>query len=105
MSLNTKLIKYFLYTILEKFNTKEFIMKESDLYLPLKQYLESQNYEVKGEVCDCDVVAVREDEAPVIVELKLTLNLDVLLQGVDRVTLSSHIYIGIPHDSKSFNKK
>lgn len=80
-------------------------MKESDLYLPLKEYLESQNYEVKGEVCDCDVVAVREHESPVIVELKLSLNLDVLLQGVDRLTLSSIIYIGIPHDSKSFKKK
>jgi len=80
-------------------------MKESDLYLPLKQYLESQGYEVKGEICDCDVVAVRNEEPTVIVELKLTLNLDVLLQGVDRLTLSSLIYIGIPHDSKSFKKK
>ncbi len=80
-------------------------MKESDLYLPLKQYLQSQNYEVKGEVCDCDVVAVRVEEPPVIIELKLTLNFDVLLQGVDRLALSSLIYIGIPHDAKSFNKK
>jgi len=80
-------------------------MKESDLYLPLKQYLESQDYEVKGEVCDCDVVAVRAEEPPVIVELKLTLNIDVLLQGVDRLALSSIIYIGIPHDAKSFKKK
>lgn len=80
-------------------------MKESDLYLPLKQYLESQNYEVKGEVCDCDVVAVKENEPPVIVELKLTLNLDVLLQGVDRLALSSLIYIGIPKECKSFKKR
>jgi hypothetical protein len=80
-------------------------MKESDLYLPLKQYLESQNYEVKSEICDCDVVAVREEEAPVIIELKLTLNLDVLLQGVDRLALSSVIYVGIPHDCKSFKKR
>ena len=80
-------------------------MKESDLYLPLKQYLESQNYEVKGEVCDCDVVAMRGEEPPVIVELKLTLNLDVLLQGVDRLALSSLIYIGIPHECKSFKKR
>ncbi len=80
-------------------------MKESDLYLPLKQYLESQNYEVKGEVCDCDVVAIKENEPPVIVELKLTLNLDVLLQGVDRLTLSSLIYIGIPYECKSFKKR
>ena len=80
-------------------------MKESDLYIPLKKYLQAQNYEVKGEVCDCDVVALRQDEEPVIVELKLTLNLDVILQGVDRVTLSSLIYIGIPHDCKSFKKR
>ena len=51
-------------------------MKESDLYPPLKQFLESQNYEVKGEVQDCDVLAVRGEEAPVIVELKLSLNLN-----------------------------
>jgi len=80
-------------------------MKESDLYLPLKQYLVSQNYEVKGEVCDCDVVAIRNDEPPVIIELKLSLNIDVLLQSVDRLALSSVIYIGIPHDCKSFKKK
>jgi len=80
-------------------------MKESDLYLPLKQYLESQNYEVKGEVCDCDVVAIKADEPPVIVELKLVLNLDVLLQGVDRLSVSSLIYIGIPYDCKSFKKR
>jgi hypothetical protein len=80
-------------------------MKESDLYLPLKQYLESQNYEVKGEVCDCDVVAIKDDEPPIIVELKLVLNLDVLLQCVDRLSVSSLIYIGIPYECKSFKKR
>jgi len=34
-------------------------MKESDLYQPLKRFLELQGYDVKGEVQDCDVVAVR----------------------------------------------
>lgn len=71
-------------------------MKESDLYLPLKAYLEGQGYEVKGEVQDCDVLAIREDEAPVIVELKLSLNLTVILQAVDRLALSSKVYIGVP---------
>ena len=80
-------------------------MKESDLYLPLKQYLESQDYAVKGEVCDCDVVAIKDDETPIIVELKLVLNLDVLLQGVDRLSVSSLIYIGIPYECKSFKKR
>src|SRR4029453_4219373 len=71
-------------------------MKESDLYLPLKQFLESQCYEVKGEVGDCDVLAVRGQEVPVIVELKLSLNLNVLLQAVERLSLTPKVYIGVP---------
>ena len=80
-------------------------MKESDLYPALKQFLESQNYEVKGEVQNCDVLALRHDEPVVIVELKLILNLDVILQAVDRVSLSSSVYIGIPRYCKSFKKR
>lgn len=45
-------------------------MKESDIYPPLKRFLESQNYEVKGEVQNCDALAVRGKETPVVVELK-----------------------------------
>jgi len=75
-------------------------MKESDLYLPLKLYLEEQGYEVKGEVKDCDVMAVREQEEPVIVEFKLSINLSVVLQAVDRLSLSSKVYIGLPKQYK-----
>ena len=75
-------------------------MKESDLYLPLKKFLENHNYEVKGEVQDCDVLAVREDEEPVIIELKLSINLSVIIQAVDRLSLSSIVYLGIPKSYK-----
>lgn len=71
-------------------------MKESDLYLPLKRFLEAQDYEVKGEVNDCDVVAVRGREAPVVVELKRALTLDVVLQAVARLSLSAKVYIAVP---------
>ena len=71
-------------------------MKESDLYLPVKHYLAAQGYEVKGEVHDCDVVGVRGEELPVVVELKLNLNLDVLLQAVDRLSLTPKVYVGVP---------
>ena len=71
-------------------------MRESDLYLPLKRFLESQNYEVKGEVQDCDVLAVRGEEAPIVVELKLSLSLNVVLQAVERLSLTTKVYIGIP---------
>ncbi len=70
-------------------------MKESDLYLPVKQLLESQGYEVKGEVGDCDVLAVRGSEDTVVVELKLSFNIRVLLQAVERLALTPTVYIGI----------
>jgi hypothetical protein len=80
-------------------------MKESDLYLPLKRFLESQNYEVKGEIKDCDAVAVRGTEAPVVVELKLSLNLNVVLQAVERLWLTPKVYIGIPKKCKTLHNR
>lgn len=74
-------------------------MKESDLYAPLKTYLEGQGYEVKGEVRECDVVALKEgSDEPLIVELKLNINLSVLLQAVDRMAVSPIVYVGVPAD-------
>ena len=71
-------------------------MNESDLYLPVKQFLESQGYEVKGEVANCDVAAVRGDEELVVVELKLSLNLELVMQAVERLAVTSRVYIGVP---------
>jgi hypothetical protein len=75
------------------------------LYLPLKRFLESQNYEVKGEVQDCDVLALRGKEAPVVVELKLFFNLNVVLQAVERLSLTPKVYIGIPKQCKILNRR
>jgi hypothetical protein len=80
-------------------------MKESDLYLPLKRLLESQHYEVKAEVQDCDVLAVRGKELPVVVELKLSLNLNVILQAVERLSLTPKVYVGIPGDCAVFKRR
>ncbi|HJN97023.1 MAG TPA: DUF2161 family putative PD-(D/E)XK-type phosphodiesterase [Gammaproteobacteria bacterium] len=80
-------------------------MKESDLYLPLKEFLESRNYEVKGEVNNCDVLAVRADEDPLVVELKLSLNLDLILQAVARLSLTPRVYIGVPKQCKSLRRR
>jgi hypothetical protein len=68
-------------------------LKETDLYQPIKTYLEKQGYEVKAEVCACDVVGVRDDEEPVIVELKTGFTLPLLLQGVDRLAISDKVYL------------
>ena len=68
---------------------------ETDLYLPVKRFLEAQGYEVKSEITSCDVVALRGAEAPVIVELKLAFSLQLLLQGVDRQAVSDAVYLAI----------
>ncbi|MEH0019001.1 MAG: DUF2161 family putative PD-(D/E)XK-type phosphodiesterase [Desulfobacter sp.] len=80
-------------------------MKEADLYPPVKQFLEAQGYTVKGEIRECDVVAVRGSETPVVVELKLSLNLGVLLQAVDRIAVADHVYIGVPKGCGILKKK
>jgi hypothetical protein len=70
--------------------------REVDLYLPVKTFLERQGFEVKGEVGGCDVVAVRGDEPPVIVELKLQFTLGLVLQAVDRLRVSETVYVAVP---------
>ena len=80
-------------------------MKEIDLYNPIKRFLESQGYEVKGEIGECDIMAVRGTEDPVVVELKLAFSLDVLLQAVNRLSISSVVYIGIPSSCRAFRKR
>jgi hypothetical protein len=71
-------------------------ISESDLYAPVKALLESLGYEVKAEVHDCDVVATKDGNAPVVVELKLSFSLDLVLQGVDRFKVSDSVYLAVP---------
>jgi hypothetical protein len=66
------------------------------LYGPVKRFLEGCGYEVKGEVRGCDLVARRGDEPSVIVELKLRFTLALVLQGIDRLTLSERVYLAVP---------
>jgi hypothetical protein len=72
------------------------VPSESDLYAPVKALLQDLGYEVKAEVHDCDVVATKDGVAPVVVELKLSFNLDLVLQGVDRHKVSDSIYLAVP---------
>jgi hypothetical protein len=77
---------------------------ETELYLPVKRFLERQGYEVKSEIGDCDVLAVRGLEPPVIVELKTSFNLQLLLQGIDRQSVTDHVYLAVPEPKQSLSK-
>jgi hypothetical protein len=70
---------------------------ETDLYPPVKAFLERQGYTVKAEIGRCDVVARRGDGPPLIVELKSVFNLSLLLQGVDRLAASHTVYLAVPN--------
>jgi hypothetical protein len=70
---------------------------ETALYAPVKRFLEAQGFSVKGEVCGCDLVALRGDEPArvVIGELKLAFNLELVLQGVNRTAACDEIWLAV----------
>ena len=70
---------------------------ETSLYKPVKKFLESLGFDVKGEIGGCDVVALR-DGAPsalIICELKLSFNLELVLQGVDRTAACDEVWLAV----------
>ena len=71
-------------------------IRETDLYLPLKSYLEAQGYEVKAEIASADVVAIRAGDAPVIIELKTGFSLALLHQAVARLSVTDAVYVCVP---------
>lgn len=73
--------------------------RETDLYGPVKALLEELGFSVKGEVNGCDLVAVRGDEL-VVVELKRTFNLDLVLQGVERLRLTEAVYLAVEEPAR-----
>ena len=68
---------------------------ETALYQPVKAFLEAAGYEVKGEIGSCDMVGLSPSDPPVVVicELKLTFNLELILQAVDRAAIADEVWI------------
>ncbi len=68
---------------------------ETTLYLPIKRFLEEAGYSVKGEIGGCDLLALSDDEPPMVVicELKLAFNLELVLQAVDRANAGDEVWI------------
>ncbi|MCH1624050.1 DUF2161 domain-containing phosphodiesterase [Fredinandcohnia quinoae] len=79
-------------------------LKEIDLYKPIQTYFLKEGYEVYGEVNDCDIVAIKGDEL-VVIELKLSLNADLLIQATKRQKLTKLVYIAIPKPKISLRSK
>jgi hypothetical protein len=68
---------------------------ETALYLPVKRFLETLGFTVKGEIGGCDLVALSGADPPVVVigELKLSFNLELVLQAVDRAGASDEVWL------------
>ncbi len=69
--------------------------RETDLYLPIKTFLEDQGYVVKAEVGAADVVAIRGAEPPLVVELKLGFSLALFHQGLARLKVADDVYLAV----------
>lgn len=68
---------------------------ETSLYQPVKAFLEKAGYDVKGEVGGCDLIGLNSSDPSIIVvcELKLSFNLELILQAVDRAAIADEVWI------------
>lgn len=73
-------------------------IQETDLYLPVHDFLVAEGYDVQAEVNDCDVVATL-DKQLLIVELKLSFTATLLVQATDRQRLTDQVYVALPRPS------
>ena len=77
---------------------------ETDLYDPVQHYFHSLGYEVQAEVNDCDVVAFKGDSL-IIIELKLNLNISLLMQAAKRQRFTRNVYIAIQRPKYSLRRR
>ncbi len=79
--------------------------RETELYAPVKAFLESQGYVVKAEVGGADVVACRGDEDPLIVEMKTGFTLALVHQGIARQAVTDWVYLAVPQPAGAGARK
>ncbi|MBR0655493.1 hypothetical protein GXW79_10400 [Roseomonas arctica] len=78
-------------------NRRSADQRETSLYAAVKRHLEALGFVAKGEICGCDIVAIRVEHAPflVIVELKLSFTLELVLQAVDRLPMADEVWLAV----------
>src|SRR5690625_1471851 len=79
-------------------------IRETDLYEPVQNYFHSLGYQVQAEVNDCDVVAFK-DSSLVIIELKLNLNITLLMQAAKRQRYTENVYVAIKRPKTSLRRR
>lgn len=78
--------------------------KETDLYEPIRAFLEEEGYQVQAEVKDCDIAAMKDGQL-LIVELKKAFNLKLVYQGMERQSLTDQVFVAIPRPKKGAREK
>ena len=78
--------------------------KETDLYEPIRVFLEEEGYQVQAEVKGCDIAAVKDGQL-VIVELKKSFSLKLVYQGLERQSLTEQVFVAIPRPKKGAREK
>src|SRR2546430_17449421 len=71
--------------------------RETSLYVPVKRFLETLGFDVKGEICGCDLVAIRGEEPPLVVigEMKFGFKHELVLQGIDRTPACYQVWLAV----------
>lgn len=80
------------------------IYREEDLYDPVRRFFIEAGYSVRGEVAHCDVVAAKGTDM-IAVEMKLTLNLTVIVQATQRQRLCPEVWVAIPRPPRSMRSR
>lgn len=78
--------------------------KETDLYAPIRAFLEEEGYQVQAEVKHCDIAAVKDGQL-VVVELKKAFNLKLVYQALERQSLTEQVFVAIPRPKKGHREK
>ncbi|MGN1231119.1 MAG: DUF2161 family putative PD-(D/E)XK-type phosphodiesterase, partial [Anaerotignum sp.] len=78
--------------------------KETDLYVPIRAFLEEEGYQVQAEVKHCDIAAVKDGQL-VVVELKKAFNLKLVYQALERQSLTEQVFVAIPRPKKGQREK
>ena len=79
--------------------TESLKIKEADLFEPVQEFFQELGYSVKGEVGNCDIMAIRGEEI-LVVELKKGITIGLLAQAVDRQRIGDLVYMAVPKPKK-----